>query len=349
MTTGAVDDFASRGRIRWLSVAAAVLVVAAMGSMALFARSDPDPFAALEVDLSGATPLAGAERVEPSDWVVAAELPDGVGWLYADTDDEAPSLTGESERAVWYGDSPLADARDRYRVSVGGRSLSSGGDAIDIDGTAWTISPYELNRWIATRPVGPSFVAVSGPGVFDVVDRDLIASLVVVPESGLPATPLGPVDQSVVVAQTELGETSYTLAAQESNGFWCFAGRSTNEFGYGCGTAIDPADPITIETGSTTSLYSADTVKAVRGGTVATQVARVDVEFVDGTIVSVTPTDLSAQFDRRFWIAAADIDTQTQPGSLVTVETVVEVRAYDNDGRLLAAKSPPSPNEQAPG
>ncbi len=57
--------------------------------------------------------------------------------------------------------------------------------------------------------------------------------------------------------------------------------------------------------------------------------------------LTVEPTDLSGQFDRRFWVAAATISTEFLIGIPVTGETVGEVRAYDTNDNLLGTTRPP--------
>ena len=154
---------------------------------------------------------------------------------------------------------------------------------------------------------------------------------------------LGPADRAIDVARAELGATTYTLAAQESNGFWCLTVRSDTDDSGGCGIPIDPSAPITIDVGQASSSNGGDDVRAVRAGTVTAQAARVDVEFVDGTIVSVTPTDLSGDFDRNFWIASASVGMGSQSGEPENPEPVAEVSTYDIEGRLLDALKPPTP------
>ena len=70
-------------------------------------------------------------------------------------------------------------------------------------------------------------------------------------------------------------------------------------------------------------------------GSATNEVTTVEVEFVDGTVVTARPGDLSDSFDKRFWIAATAVAT-----SLTTDPSVAAVRAYDSNGSLLAAEVP---------
>jgi hypothetical protein len=287
--------------------------------------------------LSG-TQLSEATDLASSDWVAASALPDEVEWLYPLT----------PPRVVWYGSRSQDGVSRELRISVGGRSVPDG-ESVEIAETTWTINTDNPGQWHATRQLPSTIVTVTGAGNFDQIDRDLIGALIVVPESALPSPPLGDPARDVEVARIDLDETSYSFFAQESNGFWCNVLRTNDEESPndlengsgGCGLTLEPSSPIAVGGGEASTSGGASTSRAARAGSVTEDAARVDVEFIDGTVVSITPIDLSEQFDRKFWIAVANIGPDPQTGLPATAETVTEVRAYDDNNQLIATATAP--------
>ena len=82
-------------------------------------------------------------------------------------------------------------------------------------------------------------------------------------------------------------------------------------------------------------------IEVASGGAVTKDATRVDVEFVDGTIVSATPSDLSGEQDQNFWIVVADVGPDTRTGRAPTEQALKEARAYGAGGLLIAAATPP--------
>jgi hypothetical protein len=83
-----------------------------------------------------------------------------------------------------------------------------------------------------------------------------------------------------------------------------------------------------------------DSKLAIAWGSATRDVATVDVEFADGTVITADATDLSGTFAKRFWIAAAAVATGSDQTPADTQEAVVEVRAYDIDRNLLGTATP---------
>ena len=320
----------------WMLVAASVVIVvaglAAMASRRQGAVTDDPPTAA---ESGERTPLSEVDDITPSEWVIATDTPADRQWLYP-----MVSATDVAQRVAWYGTKRFDGRSEQLSVSVGAPSANPEGEVVEISGSTWTVSAWTPGEWKATRQLATSTVTVSDRGVFDAADRDLIAGLVVVPESALPSPALGDPGRVVDVARYELDGVTHTFAVQESNGFWCTSVRSAGGSGSGCASTFDPAAPITIDGGSTSRSDGSDIVEVERAGTVSDDVARVEVEF-GGAVISVVPVDESGLFDRKFWIVAARFDDAAE-ALLPPSASLLEVRAYDAQGRLIATQLPPS-------
>ncbi len=326
----------------WMLAAASVVLVLA-GLSALASRRDSvnTDERSTPVEPTKQTPLSSVDDVMASDWIIATSLPEDRQWLYALA--ATDGLSGDaamgrqvSYRVVWYG---TERKTEQLGISIDASSPVPEGEAVEVAGTTWTVSAWTPGQWTAARQLASSTVTVSDRGVFDAADRDLLAGLVVVPESGLPSPPLGDPDRAVAVARFDLDGVTHTLTVQESNGFWCdWVGSEQGNAG-GCGHVLDPNSVITIDGGSTTTSEGSDVVEVERGGSVLADVARVEVEF-GGGVISVVPTDESGQFDRKFWIVAARFDAPAEAGR-PSPAALIEVRAYDSQDRLLATQTPP--------
>ena len=328
-----------------LAAASVVLVVAGLAALASRRVGNDTDDPATPAGRSEQTPLSEIDDVLQSDWIIATTLPADRQWLYGLASNEG--VLGDvggggqfSRRVSWYGTKRFDGESEQLSVAVEALASVPEGESVEISGATWTVSAWTPGQWTATRQLASSTVTVSDEGAFDDAGRDLLAGLVVVPESGLPSPALGDPDRAVDVARYELDGVAHTLAVQESNGFWCTWVRSEGGYGGSCGTAVDPDSPITIDGGSTTSSDESDTVEVERGGTVSADVARLEVEF-GGAVISVVPTDQSGSFDRKFWIVAARFDGPAEPGQ-PSPASLIEVRAYDAQDRLLGTESPPS-------
>lgn len=323
-------------RRSWVGVAAAVMLVGLVGVLVgVVANGEPSGTADDPAPTGAPVALGQTESLRASEWVVATVLPDGVEYLFP--------LAGEggASQTVWYGTRRADSASEQLRVSAGVQEPLGTGDPVDIDGSAWTVSQFGTVGWNAARPVGADVVSVSGPGKFDDTARAVLAGLVVIPESALPSEPLGPRQRAVEVATTELDGVRYSLAVQESNGFGCTWVSSDDGGAGGCGSLLNPSAVLEITGGSSTQLEDSNVTEVVSGGTVTMDATRVDVEFVDGTIVAATPIDSSGQHDQNFWIVAANVGHDTRTGRVATQQAVKEARAYGADGQVIATATPP--------
>ena len=77
-------------------------------------------------------------------------------------------------------------------------------------------------------------------------------------------------------------------------------------------------------------------IEVINAGVAIPTVERVEVEFIDGTVVEATPTDLSGAFDVEFWIVGATITLDDPDQAWSIVSTVTEIRAFDADGIQIA-------------
>jgi hypothetical protein len=318
-TVGGTRSGMQSGR-NWM-MAAAVLVLIAGGVLVLGARRVAAP--------PVSTPLSDVTTLQPDEWVVATALPDGQEWLYG-----LDSIEADSTRTSAYGTLQPGNSIERLTIHVGRvQPATLLADTVEISGTTWMVDDTE--GWHAVRDLGDVGVEVYGSGPFDDTSRDILAKLVVAAEADLPSPPLGRETDTVEVASYELDGVVHTLRVQESNGFWChWTGTSAGTSG-GCGDDTDPAAILTIDGGSFAIADGATTGDVERAGSVSPQVARVEVQFTDGTVVSVFPEDLSGQFDRKFWIVAATVSQEFVANG--------EVRAYDQADQLLATE-PLTPN-----
>lgn len=351
-----IDDVLSRSdqptvdtvsrRSRGLMVAAGfVLVASAVGLIAVRQADESAP--ATQPTTSQAAPartLVDATDLADSDWVTATVLAEDSEWLWAHRRwfGEEPA----NNRVIAYGQRVDDGTGERLWIEIGPAesappvpTIDAAVSFIDIDGTEWGIDTPSPDWWSATRRVGRSYVNVRGQGE---IDRTILAGLVVMDETELPFVPFGGPSDAFEVARTTLGENVYSYSAQESNDYYCnWVRDGTSGLTGGCAQLIEPNAVITIGGGSTEQQADADDVTAVRAGSVSADVELVEVDFANGTTLTVEPTDLSGQFDRRFWIVAATIGTESQLGIPITDETVGEARAYDTNGNLVGTIRPP--------
>ncbi len=298
----------------WL-VAAATLIVVVGGLGALASRSGNDPLANVELD-GPPTLLSSIESFEADDWVVATRLPYGVVYMYA-----LDHFPNDSARSVFYGNERERGTTERLRITANSGEQVEG-EPIVIAGTNWQLDDPVSGGWTAMRRLGTTTVVVGDSGPFDDEDRSVLAGLAVVKPDRMPSRPLG--DESAAIAVASAGPGAEFLV-QESGGYW-----STSIGGSGdCCSRIDTAaEGITVEGGSNVVAEGESTSRVTIGGTVVDAAELVQVEFDNGTVAETTPTDLSGQFDRKFWVIATDLPTGDH--------TPAEVRSYDATGQLLA-------------
>ena len=303
----------------WLRVAA-LMIVTVGGLVVIADRVGQTPADEIEVP---ARLLSDVDELAGDEWVVATRLPDELTWTYA-----LESAEPSPERTLWYGDEEN-EQRLQILIELGGDGLVAEGEITVISGTEWHLLTPGSGRWTALTQIGATTIRVTDNAAFDDDDRDLLAGLTILDVGELPHAPLGDPERATEVARVDLAGARRTFAVQVSNGYWCGWVLDRDGSAGGCGQPFGPPGELTIDGGSSTVAEDASIGDVTRAGTASSDSARVEVEFSDGSVVSVVPTDLSGQFDRLFWIAAAVVPANEL--------SLTEVRSYDAAGRLLAA------------
>jgi len=337
------DMTASRhGAIRWRLLGAAAAVVMLVGGLAIaqLPQTDPapaeqplsppapatdEPAATVPPAIASARPLVSLEHFVSSDWVVAFTPPPGTELVLARRDVAGP----DEIRTVSYGPASGDDQSLTLIIEIDPPPSPATGQTITIAGTEWSINIAESDGWNVSRRVGDHHIEVQGPGQIDV---DMLASLLVVDETDLPLAPLGLQADARVVARTQFEDQTYSYAVQESGRYRCGWITSTGDGGGHRCRAV-PSDALVTD-GTQSIPAQPGRVVAVAWGTAAQDIATVEIELADGTIITAEPTDLSDTFDSRFWIAAASTTTPTSDPA------VAVVRAYDSGGLLIATEVP---------
>lgn len=276
-------------------------------------------------------PLAAVDSLADDEWVIPTLLPEGFEFQYA-----ADTSTGpERSQMVVYGVG--ASQGSQIILSASGQGPTRAGTALVVDGVEWTVSSDPGAR-VASRRVGDDEFTIGGLGSTDVEVADVLASLVVVTDTGLPERPIVFNDSMTPVGVFMTDGRELTVKADGSNGWFCTGLFSGNAWGGGCASFFDPANHLAeYHSGGSESADRAREMLTSVSGLSSVETTRVEVEWIDGTITSVAPQNSSDRFaDVRFWATGTtiELDPGQSPDSLN--ETVVEVRAYDAGGALLA-------------
>lgn len=335
-----------RHRLPISTIAAAGIALAGLGGLvALAGRGDDETPAVVPVTTppttvpSGPRPLSEVDTLAPTDWVITTAIPEGYEYQYAIRRFRF-GRSGDTEvasRQIRYGE-PVADGTGAVLQITIDDPPDGAAETITIAGTDWQINRPGLRYWNATREIGETTITVSGRGE---IDEAALAGLQVVDEDDLPFEPLGDPDDAVVVAQTEFAGETFSVEIERSGSYQCEYVSSESGMSGGCGGRVDPGAVITASGGTANDPGSRPgTVDAVQSGSVTADAAIVEVEFADGTVVRVEPTDLSGTFEERFWIAGATISNESQTILPVSEETLAAVRAFDAAGNLLGTAVP---------
>jgi len=289
------------------------------------APATDEPAGTVPPAIATARPLVNLEHFGSSDWVVASTPPPGTELVLASRDIAAP----DEIRVVGYAPASGDDQSLTLIIEIDPPPSPATGQTITIAGTEWSINIAELDGWNVSRQVGDHHIEVQGPGQ---IDDDMLASLLVVDETDLPLAPLGHQADALVVARTQFEDQTYSYAVQESGRYRCGWITSTGDGGGHRCRAV-PTD-VLVTDGTESIPAQPGRVVVVAWGTAAQDIATIEIELADGTIITAEPTDLSGTFDSRFWIAAASTTTPTSDPA------VAVVRAYDSDGLLIATEVP---------
>lgn len=321
-------------RPRVVAVAAAACLVALVAGLVVVSRDGSTDRSAAPDDALPVTqvPLSQVDSLGPGDWVVPSAAPDEVDFLWA--------TVRANSNVVAMGDDPN---RPSYVFEVTFPISRSTGPTVPIvSETEWVMTALEIG-WRTRRGVGPALVAVNGPGGFDDAAEALLDGLVVVSAEGLPQPPVDPDGPMTEVASFDIDGVVYTYSVVGTPAYACVR---VDEAGLGasgyCGPFTAEGDVFASFTGGGGYTYTedSDVIRATADGAVRSDVARVEVEFIDGTTVSVEPMNTSDVFpELRFWVVVADVNVPDLR-SFENLTPVAEQRAFDADDTLLNRARP---------
>lgn len=333
---------ARRGGRLMLVAAATVLIAAAAGTAwAQITRTDPGSTAqepAVPVTSAPGSvvaprgvPLSSVDSIAADEWLWPTVLPDGFRYQYPERLNDAKTLR--------FFVSPSSTNQIHIWLSPAFASSDSG-DLVSVAGRSWSISgPADSAQ--AEADIGDQTVSIGGA----IKRADLIAmieGLIVVKEGQLQSPPLTYPD--VAVGTFDLHGQDAVVNVRESNGWYCIGTQSAAGGSSGCASYMDLSEKISWPGGGAYD-YAEDssTLTMSTWGMASADVASVEVDFIGGVTASVVPQNTSGQFpDRRFWVVGAEADSFVGNPSGIT-QIVVEVRAYDSEGTLLATRRSDDP------
>jgi hypothetical protein len=332
---------------RWLLVAAASAIVAVgVGGLVVLERNEPTPPAAspvAQVANNGlvdtelivsdpARPLEATDQLGPGEWVVPTRMVDGYDLQYSVVNFAAAKVS-------YFGQSTETD--DQIAVAVLDAAaldpMASAERSLNVMGTDWGIEASN-GYWSASRPLGPTYLTVSGPGLDDPTGTELLESLRVVDLDNTTLDLLSPRPGGALVAQYEEDGATTTLSIEQAGNWYC----STVDAGdanlaVGCATPFVAGQIISdnLARGFTHPNDNGTTI-AYAAGIVSTDVARVDIEFIDGSVVSVSPMNLSADRANSYFVVRAELPGVDAPASDRTESLIVQISALDDTGTVIA-------------
>jgi hypothetical protein len=332
-----------------LFVAVAASFVALLGALVLLgSRDEPDsPSNSLPSPPSvGPIPLADVTDVTDNQWVVPAEVPGEMEFQYA-------MRTGDGRRSVRAGTDATPELLTIHlepAVPAGAAPefstvpIEAGFSEVRIGGRRWAVTS-DVDGWHARPLAGSPSVVVHGSGSFGADAERLLGSLQVVPTELLPYPPLNPDGPMIEVAAYEFDGGRWVVSVEEANGYFCsrVSHGDGGGGGAGCGGSAAPGSGVFasfVGGGGYLYLDGTSAVRAYDWGAVRDDVARVEVEFLDGSVVSVEPTNPTDRFEGlRFWVVAADVHLP-EGRSADNLTPVRELRAFDAADELLDTQRP---------
>ena len=300
---GRHDRVGSKRRLGTLAVAAAVAAAGLLGLVvALQLRDDAGEVPAdvpdgTSVDGASVTTIGAVDEVDrladlgPDDWVVPTDLPDGYDVVLAFDPDRrlSRSLTigGEDVFDVYLIVSELSEGSDELPA----------GETIVVGGVTWSLRTFldEDTGVSATdlqRRAGDQLVRLSSSGAAEVVVA-IAEGLESVADDEFDVPVLGSDGEFTEVAEQD-GATVSVIGVE---GYYCVRVDSAAGGGIGCGATAKSVAPIS------SGITSRSGELSVTGGVAGGDVARIEFLRPRGVSVVVEPTDLSGQFDDRFWVA----------------------------------------------
>jgi hypothetical protein len=326
------------------AVLAAALLLVVVGGLTTLSnraqeaqvRSAPavDPAIPEPPTVEATTDLATVPEISRDQWLVSAAPPAGSVFLYAETASSAGS------RTVYYGP---RNGTPNLSITIDTMNADVTGTSTVVNGVRWSLTE-QPGSWDAATTVGGSIVRVHSSTVVDTYP-DTLAGLSVVDTADLPAEPLdfeALPNEGATVATFILGDETLTLAATGQNNFYCVLRGAGGAGAGGCGERLNPSTEFAsaVQQGSAYS-DTPPTLTLEAAGIVASDVTRIEVDFINGETATTTPTDDSGTFEVRFWIAGAHMPLGTDQNPSPP-NAIIEVRGYDDVGNLLYTQEPGS-------
>ncbi len=277
--------------------------------------------------------LSEVDAIAAGEWLWPTVLPDDFDFQYANRNNN-PS--GDLKSVQFGATGSLAG---QFGLWVGPDAPSDDGRTVEVAGRDWTITS-SAGQARGTTAVGDRYVDIGGP-VSETALIAVIDGLALVSEAQLPSTPLSYEDVMTDVGEFDINGEQVVMSVDESNGWFCTGTRSSTDGGGGCVTYFDPAQTISRYHASSVGLIeSTSQLQMSTRGMASTDVARIDVEFINGATSSVVPQNTSGQFPGvRFWTVGAVVDVEPGQDPDAVNVVFVEIRAYDANGTLLATRT----------
>ncbi len=332
---------------RWLLAAAASAIVAVgVGGLVVLERNEPTPPAAspveqvansglVDTELIGSEParlLNATDQLGPGEWVVPTRMVNGYDLQYSVANFVAAKVS-------YFGQS--TDTDDQIAVAVLDAAaldpMASAERSLNVMGADWGIEPSN-GYWSASRRLGSTFLTVSGPGLDDRTGTELLESLRIVDLDNTTLDLLSPGLGGDLVADYEEDGATTTLSIRQAGNWYCSTvDAGDGNLAAGCATPFVPAQIISdnLAKGFTHPDDNGTTI-AYAAGIVSTNVAQVDIEFVDGSIISVSPVNLSSDRANNYFVVRADLPGVDAPASDQTESLIVQISALDDTGTVIA-------------
>ncbi len=336
-------DAKPKRRPRLLLVAAASALVAGTAGLVWVQNTRSEPTSTTQQPTSPpadqslpavsppAVSLSAVGEIATDQWLWPTAVPNGYEFQFADRNNHP---TGDLQ---WINFGTKGSLTGQLSLLVGPDDPSSDkGKLVEMAGRNWTVTTSP-GRARGTAAIGDRFVDVGGP-VSETELLTIIDGLTLVAETQLPAAPLTYRNIMTDVGEFDVNGEQATMSVDESNGWYCTATRTAGVGGGGCATYFDPT--MTISRYHSASFGVAESTSQLQmstQGMASTDVARIDVEFINGVTSSVVPQNTSDRFpDVLFWTVGAIAALEPGQDPDAVNEVLVEIRAYSADGTLLA-------------
>jgi hypothetical protein len=280
-----------------------------------------------------AVALALVNAIAPDEWVV-------------------PAPTGEYELDLAFNPGDQRNARfvatnDPTRslsiIVAAQASIPSATPLTDVEiaGVQWKQAADAHTTLV--RQIGDDWVTVWETGVSQNDLLQMVAGMIVIPESSLSRTVLSPVknDANWIDVATVTGITGdHTLTAISDGRTYCLFFRfgspgtpATPDSGGGCGERMQPDQVVVYGPSVGPAPDSAAPMDSLFAGLLSDQVATIEVHLHDGSVVNAVAQDLSNAYPVNFYLVALPTDAAGD-------SPIVSITAFDAEGQLLQDVTP---------